>query len=177
MSTLDLGLIGNCRTSALVDRNAAIVWWCYPYFDSDPLCCALLQPGGQAPGAAPQGVISVLMEDGQPAEQVYERNSAILVTRLADGQGNAIEVIDFAPRFYLHGRMFSPAMLVRIIRKVAGRPRIALRIRPSAEYGQRRTETRYGAHHISFIGGSQPMRLTTDASVSAVTDERPFLPA
>ena len=42
MSTLDLGLIGNCRTNALIDRNASIVWWCYPYFDSDPLCNALL---------------------------------------------------------------------------------------------------------------------------------------
>ncbi len=42
--TLDLGLIGNSRTSALIDRNANIVWWCYPYFDSDPICCALLQP-------------------------------------------------------------------------------------------------------------------------------------
>ena len=44
MNTLDLGLIGNCRTSALIDRAGAIVWWCYPYFDSDPLCCALLEP-------------------------------------------------------------------------------------------------------------------------------------
>lgn len=47
MSSLDMGLIGNCRTSALIDRNAAIVWWCYPYFDSDPLCSALLQPEGR----------------------------------------------------------------------------------------------------------------------------------
>ena len=42
MSTLDLGLIGNSRTNALIDKNASIVWWCYPYFDSDPLCNALL---------------------------------------------------------------------------------------------------------------------------------------
>ena len=41
MSTLELGLIGNSRTSALVDKNARIVWWCYPYFDSDPICSRL----------------------------------------------------------------------------------------------------------------------------------------
>lgn len=171
MSNLDLGLIGNCRTSALIDRNAAIVWWCYPYFDSDPLCSALLQPAG---GERRDGMISVLMEGGHPVEQCYERNSAVLLTRIADGQGNAIEVIDFAPRFYMFGRMFSPAMLVRIIRKVAGRPRIALQIRPVVDYGEQRAATLCGAHHISFTGGSQPMRLTTDASVSAVIDERPF---
>lgn len=189
MSTLDMGLIGNCRTSALVDRHASIVWWCYPYFDSDPLCSSLLQPAGRREGGqpsspdgqnaenrqeAPQGMIGVALEGGEPVEQRYERNSAVLLTRLADGQGNAIEVIDFAPRFYMYGRMFSPAMLVRIIRKAAGRPRISLQIRPTAEYGKRRAEARCGAHHISFAGGSQAMRLTTDASVSAVIDESPF---
>ncbi len=171
MANLDLGLIGNSRTSALIDRNGAILWWCYPNFDSDPLCCALLHPDA---GAAANGHISVALEGAQPVEQYYERNSAILVTRLADGQGNAIEIIDFAPRFSQYGRMFSPSMLVRVIRKLAGRPRIALQIRPAADYGRRRAETRCGSHHISYGAGSQPMRLTTDASVSAVTDERPF---
>lgn len=171
MATLDLGLIGNCRTSALIDKNASIVWWCYPYFDSDPVCSALLQDGEPETKA---GMIGVKMEGARLLSQQYERNSAILTTRFEDDAGNAIEVIDFAPRFYLHGRMFSPSMLVRIIRKISGRPRIALSVRPTAEYGQHRAETRCGAHHISFLTSSQAMRLTTDASVSAVTDERPF---
>ncbi len=171
MATLDLGLIGNCRTSALIDKNASIVWWCYPYFDSDPLCSGLLQTGDPDTKG---GTIGVILEGAKLVSQRYERNSAILLTHLADEQGNEIEVIDFAPRFYLHGRMFSPTMLVRIIRRVAGRPRIALRMRPTTDYGQNRAETRAGAHHISFACASQPMRLTTDASVSAITDERPF---
>jgi len=33
---LDLALIGNSCAAALVDRNARTVWWCFPYFDSDP---------------------------------------------------------------------------------------------------------------------------------------------
>jgi GH15 family glucan-1,4-alpha-glucosidase len=96
------------------------------------------------------------------------------VTRFADAAGNGIEVIDFAPRFYLHGRMFSPSMLVRIIRRTAGRPRISLRVRPAVDYGSRPAERRCGTHHVSFSGSVQAMRLTTDASVSAVMDERPF---
>ena len=44
MSNLDLGMIGNSHTSALIDKNARIVWWCYPHFDSNPLCCSLLRP-------------------------------------------------------------------------------------------------------------------------------------
>lgn len=171
MNSLDLGLIGNCRTSALVDRAGAIVWWCYPYFDSDPLCCALLEPTAEGP---PFGMIDVTFEGAALVSQHYEANSAILVSEFADTCGNAIEIVDFAPRFELHGRMFSPSMLVRIIRCKAGRPRIAIRVRPAASYGERRAVPRAGAHHVSYAGATQAMRLTTDASISAIVDERPF---
>jgi GH15 family glucan-1,4-alpha-glucosidase len=174
MKTLDLGLIGNSRTSALVDRNGAIVWWCYPYLDGDPICCSLLQSQAQREKPGAIGQIDVLFDGMVQTEQRYERNSAILATRFSDEAGNGIEVIDFAPRFYLHGRMFAPAMLVRIVRRTTGRPRIALKVRPAIDYGSERAEIRCGAHHISYSGMSQSMRLTTDAPVSAVIDERPF---
>src|SRR3712207_4072611 len=93
MKTLDLGLVGNSRTSALIDRDARIVWWCYPYFDSDPICCSLLQPEGR--GAT--GEIGIELQGMSFRQQHYERNSAILVTRLSDDAGNVVEVIDFAP--------------------------------------------------------------------------------
>jgi len=179
-NSLDLGLIGNSRTSALVDRNASIVWWCYPYFDSDPLCCALLQPkpdatGDSAAGAAePFGVIGIQFDGAVLVDQHYEKNTAILSSRFADAAGNAIEVTDFAPRFYHYGRTFAPSMLVRIIRCTAGRPRIALRVRPAIRYGEAPAIARHGTHHIAYLGSTQAMRLTTDASISAVSEERPF---
>ncbi|HTN66741.1 MAG TPA: glycoside hydrolase family 15 protein, partial [Burkholderiaceae bacterium] len=174
--TLDLGLIGNSRTSALIDRNANIVWWCYPYFDSDPICCALLQPKQPEAGAASPGLgmIGLQFEDALLVDQHYEKNTAILCSRFADSAGNGIEIIDFAPRFYHYGRTFAPAMLVRLIRCSAGRPRIALHTRPAIRYGEAAAGTHYGTHHISYVGSAHAMRLTTDASISAISDERPF---
>jgi GH15 family glucan-1,4-alpha-glucosidase len=172
MNTLDLGLIGNSRTNALIDRHGAIVWWCYPYFDSEPLCSKLLQDDKDEQEA--HGFIDVKFDGARLTAQHYERNSAILVTRFEDAAGNGIQITDFAPRFQMHGRMFAPSMLVRIIRRTSGRPRIALRVRPSIDYGREPAEIRRGAHHISFIGGEQGMRLTTDAAVTAIADERPF---
>lgn len=168
MANLDLGLIGNSRTSALIDKNATIVWWCYPSFDSDPICCSLLQPDAQ------DGMIGVRLEDEQRTEQFYERNSAILITRLSDDKGNTVEVVDFAPRFMLHGRMYFPSMLVRIIRRISGRPRITLKMRPAVDYGSRMPEVHSGANHVAYIGSRQSLRVTTDASVTALTSERPF---
>lgn len=91
MTTLDLGLIGNSRTSALINRYGRIVWWCYPYFDSDPICCSLLQPNSTG---AQSGLIDVQMDNMEHAEQHYERNTPVLVTRLSDAKGNCIEVLD-----------------------------------------------------------------------------------
>lgn len=93
---------------------------------------------------------------------------------MQDGQGNVIDVTDFSPRFYLHGRMFAPAMVVRVIKRIAGRPRIALCLRPMINYGQSRAEVRCGAHHVTYYGGAQAMRVTTDASITALTEERQF---
>lgn len=178
MRTLDLGLIGNSRTSALIDRNAAIVWWCYPYFDSDPICCALLQPDADDTAdptvQRPFGFIDVCFDNIAERRQEYGRNSPILITSFKDDSGNGIEIIDFAPRFDLHGRVFTPSMLVRIIRRTSGRPRIALRVRPAAGYGEAPARSLCGAHHISYIGQQQAMRVTTDAAITALTDERPF---
>ena len=39
---LDLAVIGNGRTAALIEPTSRIVWWCYPRFDSYPLFRRLL---------------------------------------------------------------------------------------------------------------------------------------
>ena len=35
-NSLDLGIIGNCTISALIDKQGDIVWSCFPRFDGDP---------------------------------------------------------------------------------------------------------------------------------------------
>jgi GH15 family glucan-1,4-alpha-glucosidase len=171
LATLDLGLIGNSCTAALIDRQASIVWWCYPYLDSDPICCSLLQPKH---AGEPFGMIGIVFENARLLDQRYEKNSAILVSRFEDGQGNSIEVTDFAPRFYQFGRMFAPSMLVRMIRRVTGRPRIALNACPAINYGAQPASIRTGSHHVTYVGSTQAMRITTDASITALVDARPF---
>ena len=42
MSSLDLAVIGNCMSAALIDRRAQTVWGCFPRIDGDPVFWALL---------------------------------------------------------------------------------------------------------------------------------------
>lgn len=171
MNSLDLGLIGNGTISALIRPSSEIVWGCFPRFDGDPAFCSLLQPSHEE---GTTGFYIVELMDCVREEQEYLANTAVLVTRLYDSSGSAIEITDFAPRFRQHDRMFCPMALVRRIRPVVGTPRVRIRLRPAYHYGERATETTRGSNHIRFIGGPVVIRLTTDASITAIVEELPF---
>jgi GH15 family glucan-1,4-alpha-glucosidase len=148
MNTLDLAMIGNCSIGALIDARAEIVWACFPRFDGDAMFCSLLR---ERDGAEDCGFMAVDLVDFSHAEQEYLTNTAILVTRLYDKHGGAVEVTDFAPRFRSHGRMFAPMTLVRRLRRLEGSPRIVLRVRPAHDYGRSRPAVTWGSNHIRYV--------------------------
>ncbi len=172
MSTLDLGLVGNGAVSALVDPSGEITWACMPRPDADPVFCSLLRPRAVE---ADFGYLSIELEGRVSSEQRYVPNTPLLVTRLVDAHGAALEVLDFAPRFRQHGRLFAPAQLVRQVRPVAGSPRIRVRLRPAADYGAARPTTTWGSNHIRYAGSGHVLRVTTDASITYLLEERAFV--
>ena len=101
-------------------------------------------------------------------------NTAVLVTRLFDQSGGAIEITDCVPRFMQHGRVFHPMTHVRTVRRVAGRPRIRVRLRPASGYGRAHPTITVGSSHIRYVMPGVTLRLTTDASLTAILEERPF---
>src|SRR5262245_61762074 len=108
MIDLELGLIGNCSFGALMDKRGRIVWCCLPAFDGDPVFNAFLS-GDDDPES---GFFEIALEGLVATEQKYVRNTAVLVTTLKAGDGAAIEITDFTPRFKRHGRMFRPTQIV-----------------------------------------------------------------
>lgn len=168
MQNLDLALIGNCSVGALIDEQARLVWGCFPRFDGDPIFCSLLNP------AVDHGHFTVELADCARTEQQYMENTAILVTRLYDCSGGAVEVTDFAPRFDQFGRTFRPMMIVRRLRRLAGSPRLTLRLRPAFDYGAGRPEVTWGSNHIRYVTSGLVVRLTTDVSLAALLRESTF---
>ncbi len=171
-ASLDLGVTGNCVVSALVDRQARIVWSCLPRLDGDPVFHALVN---RAEGPDARGAWGVELGGFERSEQEYVGNTAVLVTRLFSANGSVVEVTDFCPRFERYGRMFRPQMLVRRIRPLAGTPRICLRLRPSFDYGALAPVLTHGSNHVRYVSEDRVLRLTTDAPVSYVLAETPFL--
>ena len=171
-NTLDLALIGNGQVAALIDASAEIVWYCLPRFDGDPVFNSLLQEHGIGEG---KGYCSIEVLDQSSSEQSYLPNSAVLVTRITDVRGSVVEISDFSPRFRKYGRMFTPMMLIRQIRRIQGSPRICIRIRPARNYGGEQCEFTNGSHHIRYVLADMSLRVTTDASITAILQELPFI--
>lgn len=165
---LDLAVIGNCRTAALVDTAGRIVWWCFPRFDSDPVFSRLLS------GTEEKGFCDVAVEGQTASEAAYQRNTAIVETTLRDDAGNAVRITDFTPRFSRFERTFNPPQIFRRIEPIAGLPRIRIRVRPTFNYGQPFASRALGSNHIRFAGGVDTLRLTTDAPLTYIAQETPF---
>src|SRR5574340_397481 len=107
----DLGLIGNCQFSALVERSGSVVWCCLPRFDSEPVFSALLdeRDGGR---------FLVGPAEGELGAQRYVENTNVLDTAFETASG-AFRVRDFAPRFVQYDRAFRPTQLVRVVEPLA----------------------------------------------------------
>ena len=171
MADLNLAVVGNCQIAALIDRKGSVVWGCFPRFDGDPAFCSLLSGKDEAEG----GFFDVQLAGFTRSEQRYVPNTAVVNTVLHDGNGGTVKLIDFAPRFKQHGRFFRPMMLVRMIVPLAGSPRVRLRLRPLGDYGAVEPSSTHGSNHIRYVLPDVTLRATTNASLTAVLEEREFV--
>ena len=173
MTSLELGLIGNCQIAVLVDQNGRFVWGSLPRIDGDPSFCSLLDGRGDREDAF--GFFEIEMAKLARVEQRYVENTAILETILCDHSGGIVRIVDFVPRYQQYGRSFHPIMVIRQIVPLAGAPVLRIRLRPAADYGARRPDVTHGSNHIRYNNGDFTLRLTTNASITAVLEERAFV--
>ncbi len=166
MSSLELGIIGNGTVAGLVGELGELTWLCLPRLDGEPVFNTLV--GGS-------GEFSVELVGQCRARQRYVRNTAVLETELEAEDGSAVLITDFAPRFMDKGRMFRPASMVRRIQPVKGMPRIRITLQASCRKGAADMPTKRGVSHVSFLDPDAGFRITTDAPLSYVMDQREFV--
>lgn len=166
--SLDLAVIGNGSIASLVSREGTHLWCCWPRLDGDPVFHGLLSTDEAA------GCFAIRLEGQVSAAQRYLPNTAIIETILRDGQGNAVKVIDFCPRYKLYGRIFRPLMLVRRLEPMAGLPRINIALRPGFTYGALHPRPAVGSNHLRYTGPDFSLRVTTDLPLTHILYESSF---
>lgn len=131
---MNFGVIGNCRTAALVSEKGAIEWCCLPDFDSSSVFARLLD---EEIG----GTFEILTDPEYEIEQSYIRNTNILCTRFTKGE-DSFEVIDFMPRYKSKKRgYYNPPDLIRYFIYRSGHPSFRVNYQPALEYAKYPTET------------------------------------
>ncbi|OMP31217.1 glycoside hydrolase family 15 protein [Mangrovimonas sp. DI 80] len=141
MNNLDYGIIGNCRSAALVSKTGAIEWCCLPEFDSSSVFAKLLD---ESIG----GSFEILVDESYTITQKYIENTTILVTAFSSGN-DVFEVHDFMPRYYkAHGGYQSPPEIIRYIQYISGKPTFRVLYNPKLEYAKGVTEMYIKEHFI-----------------------------
>ena len=140
-NNLNYGVIGNCRTAALISERGSIEWLCFPDFDSPSVFAALLD-------RTKGGSFGFDVPDGYAVRQSYVPHTNILSTRFASDEGE-FEVLDYMPCYRsFEKEHYLPAELYRYIRFVKGRPRFRIRYDPAQNYAQGEVRIRRTAGFI-----------------------------
>lgn len=140
-NNLNYGVIGNCRTAALISERGSIEWLCFPDFDSPSVFAALLD-------RTKGGSFGFDVPDGYAVRQSYVPHTNILSTRFASDEGE-FEVLDYMPCYRSSEKEhYLPAELYRYIRFVKGRPRFRIRYDPAPNYAQGEVRIRRTAGFI-----------------------------
>lgn len=134
MNNLNYGIIGNCRTAALVSETGSLDWCCLPEFDSASVFAKLLdeEKGGD---------FSFAVDESYSTNQTYHENTCILITTFTSEKA-AFEVIDFLPRYQKENHKYhSPPEIIRLIRVLKGEPKLKINYNPKLEYAFGKTQT------------------------------------
>ncbi|AQQ70306.1 Trehalase [Limihaloglobus sulfuriphilus] len=128
MNNLDYGIIGNCKSAALVSKQGSLDFCCLPEFDSMAFFAKLLdnKRGGH---------FAVNTVGKYRITQKYVEKTNILATRFANGP-DIFEIRDFMPRYIRRtGSYNCPPDVIRFFKHISGKPRIKLDYQPRPVYG------------------------------------------
>lgn len=131
-SNLNYGVVGNCRTAALISKEGSIDWFCFPEFDSPSIFAKLLD---EEKG----GCFSLIVSEKYTITQKYVGHTNILSTFFDSDEGG-FEMIDFMPRYKTgdanNGAHYTPPEIYRYIRIAHGTPSFRLRYIPRMNYAE-----------------------------------------
>lgn len=130
MGNLDYGVIGNCRTAALVSKKGSIDWLCFPSFNSPSVFAKILDEKSG-------GCFAIEVDEQYEIKQKYIKGTNIICTSYSlEGEG-AFELIDFIPRYRASATdYYMPPEVYRFIRYLNGRPKFKVIYAPAMNYAK-----------------------------------------
>ena len=166
----DYGIIGDCRSAALVSRDGSIDWLCWPRFDKPSIFAALLdRKQGGFWRISPVGNATI--------KRQYVQDSNVLETHFTNDSGTAVltDLMTGASHILRQSSLIPDHEIIRRITCVAGEMNLQIEFSPMSDYGKSKVEIRQcGAlglkMHVGrgayWLRSSIPLE-TTDGSARA----------
>ena len=144
----DYGLIGDCRTAALVGRDGSIDWLCLPRFDSAACFAALL-------GAAEHGRWQIAPAGQTGARRRRYRDDTLVLETEFETEDGVVAIVDcMAMRDGVHE-------VVRLVEGRRGRMPMKMELIIRFDYGSLVPWVRRTDDGLSAIGGPDAVRVRT----------------
>lgn len=128
METLNYGIIGNCKSAALISETGSLEWACLPEFDSSSVFAKLLDK-------TKGGSFEIHVSADYAISQKYLPDTNILVTRFSN-QTDCFELYDFMPRYKQESgtSYYLPPDIIRYVKYIRGNPVFSVTYNPQLEY-------------------------------------------
>jgi GH15 family glucan-1,4-alpha-glucosidase len=158
----DYGLIGDCRTVALVSNRGSVDWWCVPRFDSGSCFARLLdtERGGHC-SLAPA-------DTGAEMSQRYLDDTLVLETALRGeaGEARVLDCLALGPDG-LDGPPLEPGpLLLRVVEGLRGLVDLELEVAPRFDYADVHPQVRrVAANRFHVLGGDDGLAVGADAQL------------
>ena len=126
----DYGLLADCNSAALVDRDGSIGWLCLPRYDSPSVFAQILDADGGHWQIKPTG--------GYRSERRYLPGTLVIETVFATETGSVklIDAMAFAEGQRHHELgLGAPHLLLRSVQGLVGEVELQLELAPRPEYG------------------------------------------
>jgi GH15 family glucan-1,4-alpha-glucosidase len=152
------GLLADCNSAALVNRDGSIEWLCLPRYDSDAIFARLLDPDGGHWSIRPAGEYTV--------ERRYVPGSLVIETTFTTATGvvRLRDAMAFASGQRGHDLGYdAPHEVLRAVEGVSGSVELVTELVPRPEYGLVRPLIRVVEGGAKTFGG--PNRIEVASSV------------
>jgi alpha,alpha-trehalase len=160
----DYGLLADCNSAALVDRDGSIGWLCLPRYDSPAVFAQILDPDGGHWQIRPSGAYR--------SERRYLPGTLVIETTF-DTESGRVRLTDTMafPEGQRHHELGfgAPHLMLRLVEGVVGEVELSLELAPRPEYGLVKPLFRATEHGGRTFGG--PSQVVVSAGVpTAIQD-------
>ncbi len=163
---LDYGIIGNCRTAALVHKDSSIDWLCFPRFDSSSVFAKIID---EKKG----GFFKILCDKEYKISQKYIDNTNVLETHFAT-QKNSFKLIDYFPHYEMGSKteLYKDLEIHRLFFIEKGLPTFKIIIDPRFAYGSQIPDKRIENDHIVFELNNEKLYLYSNLNLKDILSSK-----